>query len=140
VGNRRARRAARGIVGAKHEVIDEELRASLEEIGECGVALIGVESVRLVDADPRQLPPPLRDLVALPRECFLGVEQLEPRREPLFTCASAVLRHRCHLLCSLAFITRSARAAALVRRPEIDLAPGMRTAGVTSVARFRWTR
>src|SRR5207245_5215609 len=53
-----------------------------------------LESIVLVDPHPRQLLPPPRQVVAAPRELLLRLEQLEPGREPLFTCPGSVLRHR----------------------------------------------
>src|SRR5207247_178247 len=81
------------VVGPEHEVVDEELRASSEEVGQRAAPLVGLESVLLVDPHPRQLLPPPRQLVAAPRELLLRLEQLEPRGEPLFTCPGHVLRH-----------------------------------------------
>ena len=49
--------------------------------------------VRFIDADPRQLLPPPRQLVAAPCEFLLRLEQRAPRCEPLFTCSGHVLRH-----------------------------------------------
>src|SRR6516164_9647791 len=87
VGDRRARRAApRRIVGAEHEVVNKELRAPLEEIGQRGAPLIGLESIFLVDPNPWQFLSPPRQLVAVPSEFLLRLEQLEPRCEPLLTC------------------------------------------------------
>src|SRR5205085_9700703 len=77
-----------------HEMIDEELRAPFEQVGERGAPVIGVEPVFLLDADPRQLLPPPRQLVAAPRELLFRLEQFEPGCKPLFMCAGAVL-HRC---------------------------------------------
>src|SRR5262249_12677445 len=90
----RAGRAASGIVGPEHEVVDEELRTASEEVGQRGVPLVGLESILLVDSNPRQLLPPLRQLVAAPRELLLRLEQREPRCQPLFTCPDSVCRHR----------------------------------------------
>ena len=94
VGDRRAGRTARRVVGAEHEVIDEELRAPPEEVCQRGASFIGLESVLLVDADPWQLLPPLRQLVAAPRELLLRLQQLQPRCQPLFMCSGQVFRHR----------------------------------------------
>jgi hypothetical protein len=66
-------------------VIDEELRAPAEEVRQRGVALVGFESVFLVDADPRQFLASPRQLVATPRELLLRAEQLEPRCQPFFS-------------------------------------------------------
>jgi hypothetical protein len=65
-------------------VIDEQLRASCEQIGEGGCALVGLETLFLVDPDPGQLLPPPRQFVATPRQRLLGLEQLQPGGKPLF--------------------------------------------------------
>src|SRR5207253_3001187 len=86
------------VVGPEHEVVDEELRAPSEEVCERNAPLAGLESIFLVDPNPRQLLPPPRQLVTAPRELLLRLEQLEPRCEPLLTCPGPVLRHRSSLL------------------------------------------
>ena len=93
VGDRRAGQTPRGVLGAEHEVIDEELRAPSEEIGEGCRPFLGVEPVLLVDADPGQLLPPARKLVAAPRQRLLGVEQLQPGSEPLLARSGLVVGH-----------------------------------------------
>src|SRR2546426_104241 len=98
VGDRRAGRTPGGIVRPEHVVIDEELRAPSEEVCQQGAPFVGLESVLLVDANPRQLLPPPRQLVAAPRELLLGLEQLDPRCQPLLTCPGHMLRHRSSLL------------------------------------------
>src|SRR2546425_4939101 len=85
VRDRRAGWTPRRVVGPEHEVVDEELRAPSEEVYQRGAPLVGLESVLLVDPDPRQLLPSPRQLVAAPRELLLRLEQREPRCEPLFT-------------------------------------------------------
>src|SRR4029077_12061354 len=55
VGDHRAGRTASLVIGPEHEVIDEKLRASAEKVLERGHAIIGVEPVRLIDSNPRQL-------------------------------------------------------------------------------------
>src|SRR3989441_7807310 len=80
--DRRAVRAPRRVVGPEHEVVNEELRAPSEEVCQRGASLVGLESILLVDPDPRQLLPPLRQLVAAPRQLLLRLEQLEPLCEP----------------------------------------------------------
>src|SRR5215469_11901370 len=93
VRDRRAGRTPCRVLGPEHEVVDEQLRASPEQIGEGRRALIGLEAVLLVDAEPGQLLPPPRQLVAAPRQRLLGLEQLQPRRKPLFTCSGLVIGH-----------------------------------------------
>ena len=131
VRDRRAGRAARRVVGPEHEVVDEELRAPLEEVCQRGAPLVGLESILLVDPHPRQLLPPPRQLVAAPRQLLLRLEQLEPRCEPLLPCPGHVLRHRC-----------PSPLLSIVGAPGHGdrLSAGYRTVGVTSVAGFRWTR
>src|SRR5438270_3902155 len=73
VGDRRAGRAPGRVVGPEHEVVDEELRAPSEEIGEGRFALVGIEAVLLVNANPGQVLPHPRELVATPRQRLLGL-------------------------------------------------------------------
>jgi hypothetical protein len=94
VRDRRAGRTSSRVVGPEHEVVDEELRAPSEEVCQRGAPIVGLESILLVDPNPRQLLPPPRQLVAAPREFLLRLEQLDPRCEPLFTCPGYVLRQR----------------------------------------------
>src|SRR5262249_34804090 len=113
-------RAAGGVVGPEHEVVDEKLRAPAEEVRQRGAPVVGLESIRLVDLNPRQFLPPPRQLVAAPRKLLLRLEQLEPRCEPLFTCSGRVCRHRAALL-----------LGSLTRCPSCDtFSPGYRTVGV----------
>ncbi len=65
-----------------------------EEVSQRGAPLFGLESILLVDPNPRQLLPPPRQLVAAPRQLLLRLEQLEPRCQPRFTCPGYVRRHR----------------------------------------------
>src|SRR6266481_1933366 len=141
VGDRRAGRTPRLVVGPEHEVVDEELRASSEELCQRGAPLVGLESVLPVDPDPGQLLPPPRQLVAAPRQLLLLLEQPKPGCKPLFTRSGHVCRHRSSLPSS-GFLRRSYRSRydVLGAGREIDLVPGYRTVGGTSVAGFRWTR
>src|SRR5438132_4605827 len=130
VRDRRARRAPRRVVGPEHEVVDEELRAPPEESGQRGAPLVGLESILLVDPDPRQRLPPPRQLVAASRQLLLPLEQLEPRGEPFLTCSGHVLRHRSSLLPSGVDSSacrsprrRSTRAARQVVMPPAETAP-----------------
>ena len=66
VCDRRAGGAAGAVVGAEHEVVDEHLRAPSEQVRKRFVALIRLEAVLLVDADPGELLAPPRELVAAP--------------------------------------------------------------------------
>ena len=64
VGDRRAGRASRLVVGAEHEVIDQELRAAPEQVLERRGALRRCRTVVLVDAHPGQRLAQLGQLVA----------------------------------------------------------------------------
>ena len=97
VGDHRARGAARRVVGPEHEVIDEQLRAPLEQVGQRGAAFVGLEAVGLVHAHPRQLLALSRQLVAAARQLLLRRQQLKPRGHPLFTCGCLVFSHRSFL-------------------------------------------
>src|SRR5262249_46432507 len=71
IGDQGASGASPALVGepesvAEHEVIDEELRAPPEEVRKRGASLVGLESIRLVNPDPRQLLSAPRQLVAAP--------------------------------------------------------------------------
>ncbi len=98
VRDRRAGSTPRRVVGPEHVVVDEELRAPSEEVCQRGAPFIDLESVLLVDPDPRQVLTSPRQLVAAPREILLRLEQLEPRCQPLFTCPGHVSRRRSSLL------------------------------------------
>src|SRR5208283_4623419 len=82
VSDHRAGRTPRRVVGPEHEVVDEELRAPSKEVCQRGAPLVGVESILLVDPNPRQFLPPPRQLVAAPRQLLLLLEQPEPGCKP----------------------------------------------------------
>src|SRR5262245_619680 len=93
VRDRRAGRAAGGVVGSEHEVIHEKLRPATEEIHQRRTPVVGLESILLVEPYPWELLAPLRQLVAAACELFLRLEQLESRSQPLLTGPGLVLRH-----------------------------------------------
>ena len=74
-------------------------------------------------ANPRQFLPPPRQLVAAPREILFRLEQLEPRRQPLFTRSGHVCCHRC-LLSQPSFTRR--------RRSMSEIVVRQRAGGMTS--------
>ncbi|MNT15476.1 hypothetical protein D3C72_1505290 [compost metagenome] len=94
VGNCRARRAAGLVVGPEHEVVDEQLRAPFEQLGQRGAAFVGFEAVRFVDPQPWQVLALLRQFVAAPRQCFFRLQQLEPGGQPVFARGGCVCGHR----------------------------------------------
>jgi len=87
VRDRRAGRTGGGVLGAEHEVVNKKLRAASKEIRQRSPPLISFESIVFVSPNPRQLLPHQRQLVPAPRVFLLRIEELKPRREPLFTCS-----------------------------------------------------
>jgi hypothetical protein len=63
-------------------VVDDELRASPEEIGERRRSVVGLEAVILADFDPREFLAQARQLIAAPGQLLLGLKQLEAGGEP----------------------------------------------------------
>src|SRR6185503_14158410 len=94
VGDRRARRAAGGVVGSEHVVIHQELRAPAKQVSQRGLSFLSLESVILVDPHPRQFPSLARQIVAAASVLLLGGEQLDPRSQPLFAGSGLLLSHR----------------------------------------------
>ena len=89
VGDSRARRTAGLVLRPEHEVVDEQLRTALEEVGERRLSVVGVERVLLVDAHPRQVAPLSRELVAAAGVLFLRLQELTPCGEPILARALA---------------------------------------------------
>ncbi len=82
-GERRASGARHLPLLPEHQVIDEQPRASFEELGQRLRPVLSRQAVLLLDGDPRQLPPQLRDPRRVLLELALGREQLLARRLPL---------------------------------------------------------
>jgi hypothetical protein len=76
--DRRASRAASCVLGIKHEVIDEELRASSEELSEVYLALVHLESVLFINPNPLQPLTPLSQFVTTPSQLFFDLQQMQP--------------------------------------------------------------
>lgn len=74
VRDRRARTAAGAVLGPEHEMVDEQLRATSKQVRQRGVALIGVESILLVDLHPGQLLLLPRHLIAAPSEVLFRLQ------------------------------------------------------------------
>src|SRR5512133_1818622 len=88
---------AERVVGPEHDVVGEQLRASVEELGERFLAVLGVELVLLLDRDPREIETPSLDLLVLLRLLGLELGELIPGGLPFLTGSDLVLRHL-HLL------------------------------------------
>src|SRR5262249_40547198 len=81
-------------VGPKHDVVGEQLGASVEQLGQRLRPVLGVEPIVLVNRDPREPAALLGDLLA-----ELGVLGLEPPklvacRLPFLAGSNRVLGHR----------------------------------------------
>jgi len=81
----RAADAALFPVRAEHEVVDDQLAASVEQIGECFCALRRVERIGLVDLHPRQFAAFAREFVARAHVGFLLGEERPAGREPFLS-------------------------------------------------------
>src|SRR5688572_3224032 len=98
VRDRGAGRTARLVVGPEHEVVDEELRAPSEQICQRGAPFIRLESVLLVDPNPRQLLTSPCQLVAAPRQLLFRLEQFLPACKPFLSTYYLVWH------CSISFL------------------------------------
>ena len=76
--------AAGGVIGAKHEMVNEKLGAAAEQIGERTGAGVSLEAVFHVDPDPGEFLALFRQLVAAVGVFFLGGEKFFPCGEPFF--------------------------------------------------------
>src|SRR5919106_6620469 len=90
---RRTHRTAGDVARAEHEVIDEELGATVEKLGQGTGAVVGVEAVLLVDRDPRKLAALSRELVAHSGVLLLPLQELVASRLPFLAGADPVIRH-----------------------------------------------
>src|SRR5215213_2196781 len=82
------------VTGTEHDVVSEELRAAVEEIGEGLLAVLRVELVLLLDPDPWQPTPLLGHLLIELGVLGLELRELVASRLPLLTRCDVVLRHR----------------------------------------------
>jgi hypothetical protein len=94
IGHRRAGRAPRLVARSEHEVIDQKLGATIEELGQRPRTRVGVEAVVLLNRHPRQLAALLSELVRLPGVLLLSSQQLLTRRLSFLTAADLVILHR----------------------------------------------
>jgi hypothetical protein len=111
VGVRRADRAAGLVARAEHEVVDEELGATVEELRQSPRALVGLEPVLLLDRDPRQLAALPCELVAHTSVFLLASQQLLAGSLPFLAAADLVIRHRGCLLFVCALTPKTAAGA-----------------------------
>src|SRR5439155_19083128 len=90
--------AALAPVRAEHEMLDDQLAASLEQIGESFLTIRPVEDITLLDLDPGQCPPLGAQPVAQPGEFLFLAQKLGTRRQPLFLRYGRMLLHGFALL------------------------------------------
>jgi hypothetical protein len=69
--------------GTKHEMLNEQLAAPLEKIGQRFPAIRAFEDVVLLDADPGQFAPAGTDLVPQAGESFFLLQEFLAGNEPL---------------------------------------------------------
>ena len=98
VRDRRVDRAAGLVTRAEHEVVDDQLTSAIEKLRKRARAVVGVEPVVLLDANPRQLASLARQLVAQPRVLLLADEQLLAGGRPLLSRSDPVVCNGTSLL------------------------------------------
>src|SRR3954452_14970171 len=84
---------AERVVGAEHDVVGEQLRASVEELRERLLAVLGVEHVLLLDRHPRELATLALDLLVPLSLLGLELRELIPGCLPLLARSDLVFRH-----------------------------------------------
>src|SRR2546423_2152717 len=98
---------AERVVGAEHDVVREQLRAPVEELGERLLAVLGVELVLLLDRDPGESEPLALDLLVSLRLLGLELGELVPGRLPFLTGSNLVFRHLISLQSDSGFPVRA---------------------------------
>src|SRR5262245_14390384 len=91
---RTPRAGAELVVGPEHDVVCEQLRASVEQLDEGLLPVLGVEPIILVDGDPREPTAPLGYLLAELGVLILELAKLIASRPPLLAGSNRVLGHR----------------------------------------------
>jgi hypothetical protein len=76
-----------------HKMMDDELAAAVEEVCERLAALLGFESVALLDLQPGEPSPLGGELVSLAHVCLLFLEQRPPGAQPFFSRNDLVRVH-----------------------------------------------
>src|SRR5436309_1563394 len=92
IGDGGAGGTAGGVIGAKHEVVDDDLRPASKKVNERGAPILGVEPVFFVDPDPWQLLSSPRQLVASAGKLLLSVEELLSGGDPFLARNDLVFR------------------------------------------------
>ena len=89
------------IVGPVHDVVGEELRAAVEEVGERLLPVLGVEDVLLLHRNPRKLHPLALDLLVSRSRLGLELRQLVTGCLPFLPGSDLVFRHRVTSRCAV---------------------------------------
>src|SRR4051812_47659070 len=91
---RTSRAGAVGVVGPEHDVVGEQLRAPVEELGERLLAVLGIEAVLLLDGNPRELTALFGHLLAELGVLGLELGQLIASGLPFLARCDLVVGHR----------------------------------------------
>src|SRR5262245_27077306 len=115
VGPERAVRATGLVVRTEHEVVDDQLAPTIEELSQRLRSCRRVEDVVLLDPLPRELTPSSAQLVAQPAELFLACEQFLTRLDPRVAVDDPMFSHSPSLVVQppeLTFLPEAHRAVA----------------------------
>jgi len=91
VSKERAARAARFPARTQHEMVDDELVAAVEQVGERLLAARRVEYIILLHLHPRQITTLATQIIARPGEGFFGGEMRLALLEPILVRYDAVI-------------------------------------------------
>jgi len=150
IGHEGAARAALLPSRGEHEVLHQQLAATVKQFGERAPALGRVENVVLVDAHPRQRAALAGDLVAQVRQLLFARQEPLALGKPfvpgydrmMVGARPGIAGHggylRFHRFGS--FLRLFSRFSTRIVRHGRHLMPGVGPVGVTSVTGFRWTR
>ena len=75
-------------------MVDDELRAAVEQLRQGLASVRGLEGVLLLDRQPGELLALARELVAEPCVLLLALEEHSARGKPFFSCPDPVIGHR----------------------------------------------
>ena len=96
VGHERAACAALLPVRSEHEVLDDQLALSCEEVRERKTSVAAVEAVVLFDLHPRKRPAFRSERVHLPGKLLFFREEFRPGGQPFGRGGNSVIRFRVH--------------------------------------------
>src|SRR4029453_3496071 len=93
VRDRRIHRVTRLVAGAEHEVVDEQLGSSVEQLTECLLSVVPFEGVLPPPPHPRQLGSLPRELVAEPGVLLFAGKEFLTCCEPFLAGSNLVISH-----------------------------------------------